>query len=242
MCPSWKAISIHSKGTYAELVKVKYTRLIRPPKELSSVELAAMILTYTATWRALVTLGNLNSNMTVLVWGASGGAGSFAVKIAKSFNAKVIATFGSEFKKSVLSKLNPDFMVNHNSDNIVKEILDFTNGKGVDLTFEIFSGQNLNKSIQLTKPGGKIIVLGVLQGAKSEIDVMQFYRRDIRIIGTHHSNNWEIKQALEYAAKNNLKPLIMEVADIRNASYYHKLMEENRLYGKVVFDNSKLYE
>lgn len=242
MCPEWKGISLHSKGTYAELTKVKYTRLIRPPKNLSSIDLAAMILTYTAAWRALVTLGELSSDSTVLVWGASGGVGSFAVKIAKSFGAKVIASYGSDFKKDVITKLNPDLIVNHNSENAAKEILDFTDGKGVDIVLEVFSGPNLNRSIQVAKPGGKVIVLGVLQGTKSEIDIMQFYRRDIRIIGTHHANNWEIKKALEYAAKNNLKPMIMDIVDLKSAAYYHKLMEEGKVYGKVVFDNRKLNE
>jgi len=242
MCLNWKGVSLHSKGSYAEYIKVYEKMLIRPPKRLSTVDLAAMILTYSTVWRALVTLGNLRSDMTVMVWGASGGVGSFAVKLAKSFNAKVIASVGSDFKREIIKKLGPDLIVDTYSDKAVNEIIDFTEGRGVDIVLEIFSGANLNCSIQILKPGGKIIVFGVLQGIKSEIDVMYFYRRDLRILGTHHANNWEILKALEYADKNNIKPLVYDVADIKNASYFHKLMEENKIYGKVIFDNTKLHE
>jgi NADPH2:quinone reductase len=97
----------------------------------------------------LRTIGQLKEGETVLVHAAAGGVGQAAVRIAKHFGAKVIATASTAEKLAIAEKLGADVCVNYTSEDFVKACRDATGGQGVDLILEMVGGETFEKNLSL---------------------------------------------------------------------------------------------
>ena len=115
-------------------------------------------------WRALVDDGKLKAGETVLVQG-TGGVSIFALQLAKSMGAKVIATSSSEAKLEKLKALGADELINYKeTPQWGKEVLAKTNNEGVDHVIEVGGGGTFAESVRAAKLGGHIALIGVLSG------------------------------------------------------------------------------
>ena len=230
LCPRHKVLGVSVWGSYGELVKLPARALIKPPKGFGVEELAAMPLAYGTTWRALRTLGRVGPGSTVFIWAATGGVGTFAVQLAKALGAYVIAQTRSEEKGRRLKSLGADAVVyGHDVATQVASIAE----EGVDLVLDT-TGAYLQTSISMTKPGGVVIVMGYLVNPEAKFDVRTLYRRGRAILGAQTSNRWELAEALEFAARRGIRPVVQEVMPIEEAAKAHSLVESGKVFGKLV--------
>ena len=146
---------IHFPGdgkVYAEYDSAPSDEVALIPAGVSFESAAAASMAALAAYQALVTHGNIKKANKVLIHGASGGVGHFAVQIAKSFGAYVIGTTSTENKDFVKS-IGADEVIDYKKERFEEVI------KDADLVIDAINAQNLLRSLEAVRPGGTIVSL-----------------------------------------------------------------------------------
>lgn len=162
-------VGVSRPGTLAEYVCVPGESLAPLPSGWTQQEGAAGPLVHLTAWQALVDRGGLQAGQTVLINGASGGVGSAAIVQAHALGAKVVALSGSREKWPRLRELGADIVVDSHAEDCEKQVKEALGGGRVDLVIENLGGRYLQQSINLVGVNGRICVIGLLAGFKSEV-------------------------------------------------------------------------
>ncbi|GAA1678471.1 type I polyketide synthase [Streptomyces yatensis] len=123
--------------------------------EAASVPVALCTVHYSLLYTARMRAGE-----TVLVHGAAGGVGLAALHSARAHGATVIATAGSEPKRDLLRALGVEHVLDSRSLDFTVQVMDVTDGRGVDIVLNSLSGQALARGLEVLRPGGRFIELG----------------------------------------------------------------------------------
>ncbi|MDM0078147.1 NADP-dependent oxidoreductase [Variovorax sp. J2P1-59] len=137
-------------GAYANFVAVNAANLALTPEGLDDVAAAALPVASLAAWQSLRAAGELTPGQKVLIHGAAGGVGGFAVQFAKAEGATVWATASATSRDHVL-KLGADVVIDRNAQRF--ESL----AEGIDLVLDLVGGDVLDRSWQVLAPGGAIV-------------------------------------------------------------------------------------
>ncbi|WP_438950891.1 NADP-dependent oxidoreductase [Porticoccus sp.] len=137
-------------GAFAEYIAVKEDSLALKPKTLSVTEAASIPLVGLTAWQVLVEKANLRQGQKVLIHAGSGGVGTFAIQLAKHLGATV-ATTTSTANVDWVKGLGADTVVDYTRDDFEKILSDY------DLVLSSLDTRTLEKSVQVLKPGGKLI-------------------------------------------------------------------------------------
>ena len=150
--PTYAFISIARGGGYAEYALAKENEAALKPATLSFAEAAGVPSVALTAWQALVDKANVQAGQTVLIQGASGGVGMFAIPIAKLRGAKVFAT-ASTANQDFLKQLGADVPIDYKTQKF-EEI-----AKDVDVVVDGVGGETLKRSYPVVKKGGMLVAL-----------------------------------------------------------------------------------
>jgi NADPH:quinone reductase-like Zn-dependent oxidoreductase len=137
-------------GTYAQYVAVRGFELAPVPSKISMQEAAGIPLASQTAWMGIFEKGNLQKGQRILIHGASGGVGIFAVQFAKLANAYVMATTSAKNVELVKS-LGADEVIDYNSEDFSKKV------SGIDLVFDTIGGDTQSRSWQVIRKGGILV-------------------------------------------------------------------------------------
>ncbi|MCL5008611.1 MAG: zinc-binding dehydrogenase [Candidatus Marsarchaeota archaeon] len=237
LCMQWKCIGLHVNGTYGELISVPERILSPAPKTYSEDELAALPLDLSVAWRALHTLSNAQTGETVLVRGASGNVGIFAIKLARAMGLNVIAATRSAEKESMLKAAGADSVISAaDAISIKNAVMSATQDRGADIIIETM-GRPLDESVNLAAYSGRIVAFGTIAGAESSINVRRLYLRNISILGMHNASKHEFDDALEFAIKKGIRPAIAKKLPITDAAEAQRCLESSAYFGKIILQH-----
>jgi NADPH:quinone reductase len=151
----WNAQRGRASGTCAEYVALPQAQAVSLPEGTGFIEGACLGVPATTAHFAVLADGPLVGR-TVLVQGGAGAVGDYAVQWAKRSGAHVIATVGSDAKAALARASGADAAVNRRTEDVVRRVLDLTDGQGVDRIVEVDLGANLEQDTALIKPNGVI--------------------------------------------------------------------------------------
>jgi NADPH:quinone reductase-like Zn-dependent oxidoreductase len=154
--------TLASEGGYAEYVVAKESEAALKPKAVTYAQAAAVPAAGSTAWLALVDTAKLSAGQTVLIHGASGGVGHFAIQIAKARGAKVIAT-ASSANQEFLKQMGADVVIDYTRTKF-EEV-----AKDMDVVLDTVGRDTLKRSYGVVKKGG-IIVSIVDEPAQAELD------------------------------------------------------------------------
>ena len=238
--PKYELLSFigdNQDGYATEYISIPETAITKIPNNLTLKEAATLPCAGLTAWRALVDEGNLRSGETVLVQG-TGGVSVFALQLAKSFGATVIATSSSDDKLEKLKQLGADHLINYKTHpEWGKEVLKLTDNVGVDHVVEVGGAGTFSESIRCTKLAGHIALIGVLSGPSvSEIILPRIFLKQIRLSGIAMANQDSQIAMIEYLEENEIKPVISDSFDLENlaAAFQHQI--DNKHFGKISID------
>jgi NADPH:quinone reductase-like Zn-dependent oxidoreductase len=137
-------------GGYAEYAVVTPEEAARKPRSLDYVHAAAVPVAAITAWQALFDVGGLSSGQKVLIHGAAGGVGGFAVQIAKAKGAYVIGTAGPD-NLGYVQGLGADEVVNYRVTRFEEAV------QGVDMVLDTIGGDTRERSWQVLRPGGILV-------------------------------------------------------------------------------------
>ena len=130
------------------------------PDGLPDREAATLGIAYLTAWYALREVGRLAPGERVLIHSATGGVGLAAVSIAKMIGARIYTTAGSTAKRELLSGLGVEYVGDSRTVEFADEILDATDGYGVDVILNSLSGEAIRRGVEILAPGGRFVELG----------------------------------------------------------------------------------
>lgn len=137
-------------GTFAEFIAINEDAVALKPETLSMEEAASIPLVGLTAWQALIERGQLKRGQKVLIHAGSGGVGTFAVQLAKHLGATV-ATTASAANAGLMKQLGADIIIDYRKDDFAAVL------KDCDVVLDTQGGNTLEKSLQVLKPGGKLI-------------------------------------------------------------------------------------
>ena len=236
LCRHYRLLGENTQGGYGEYAVVPYQNIAPYPGELSFPEAAASLLTFMTAWQMLVTKARIEPGQLILVHGAGSGVGVAAIQIAQLFRCTVIATAGTDEKLTKAKALGAAHTINYKSQDFVKEVRALTNKAGVDVVFEHVGGETFQKSIKVTRNGGRIVTCGATSGFTPEIDLRHIFFRQVEILGSTMSSKGDLLRCLEHISRGELKPIIHQVLPLEQAAKAHGILERREAFGKVVLE------
>ena len=254
-----KVMGISPNGSYSSQVCINSDAVIKLPNSFQLDEAAAFPVVYITAYMMMFDLGNLQDGDTFLIHGAGGGVGTAAIQLAKTKNVKIIGT-SSSWKHEKLRKMGVDKCIDYNTDDTEKEIMNFTNGKGVDLIIDPIGAKNWKLSYKVLAKMGKLIIYGdqnLVKGDKlrplvamKEMYSMPKYRpmdlmaHNKTVMGYHlgrfRGHEWKVQRSInnlvKLVNKYDLHPVIDSKFLYTKAPQAHRHIQSRKNFGKVLLD------
>ncbi|MDQ0153938.1 quinone oxidoreductase family protein [Robertmurraya andreesenii] len=241
--PGTRVVTLIESGGYAEFALADERSVIPLSDHLSFDMAVALPLQGLSAYHILKTMGRLESGETVLVHAAAGGVGSLAVQLAKIFGAgKVIATASSEEKLQLAGELGADVLVDYTKEGWEEEVLQATDGRGVNVALEMAGGEIFNKTLKCLATNGRLVIYGVASGQQSRFYPSSLMARNQSVIGFFLPQIMRKRELLQssleelftYLADGRLKLTIGDVFELGEAAQVHELMQSRKTKGKLI--------
>jgi NADPH:quinone reductase-like Zn-dependent oxidoreductase len=236
LCLTPGFISFSTSGGYAEKLTCPVKHLIRVPDELSNEAAAALQIAFATAWHMLFTRGKLQAGETVLINSVGSGVGSAAVQLAALAGAYVIGNASSDDKLARASEFGMHLGIDHQSQDVVEEVMKATDGQGVDLVYEHVGGELFQKGLDSLAKDGRMVICGGHSGEVVPFDIIPFFRAQKSIIGSFVYNRWEVEKVLELAVRGLITPLVYKTFPLTEAREAMSTMERREHFGKIVLN------
>lgn len=231
-------------GGYAEYCVAPLAQTLPVPHGLTDIEAASLPETFFTVWSNVFDRGRLQSGEVFLVQGGTSGIGVTAIQLAKAMGARVIATAGSDEKCAACRALGADEAINYKTHDFQTEVMRLTEGKGVDVILDMVAGSYVAKEVECLREDGRLVIIAVQGGVKSEINAGLVLRKRLTITGsTLRPRPIAFKAAIAKAClakvwplleSGVIKPVIYQTFNAHEAAKAHVLMETNQHVGKIV--------
>ncbi len=218
---------VSRNGSYAEYIAVRAAELSFKPASLSFTETAGVALAGLTAFQGVLQHGELQPGQKILIQGASGGVGSFAVQFAKWKGAYVIGTASKE-NAAFLKDLGADEVIDYHHEGFEKNL------KDVDVVFDTRGGEDQKKIVGSLKPGG-ILVCTVGISDQKVLDEKGIKGKSFMA----QSIPEDLKQIASLIDEGKVKPIISKVLPLDQAAEAHKMSEEGHTKGKIVLEVRK---
>jgi NADPH:quinone reductase-like Zn-dependent oxidoreductase len=217
-----QVFGMSTSGAYAEYSTAPAALVARKPTDLSFVEAAAIPVPGMTAWQALLDKGGLESGQTVLVAGAAGGVGHFAVQFAKLAGARVIGT-GSDRNREFVSGLGADDYVDYTRQEVAEAVSD------VDLAFDTVGGETTGSLVGAIRDGGRLVTIA---GAPPEEAAgARGIRAELLVMSPGADQMAQIAQLI---SDRDVRVEIAEVIPFSEVARAHALSEAGHVRGKLV--------
>ena len=231
-------------GGYAEFCVAPAGQCLPLPKGLNMVQAASLPETFFTVWQNVFHIAKLQAGQTLLVQGGSSGIGVTAIQLAKAFGAQVIVTAGSDDKCAACVALGADHGINYKTQDFVAEVKRLTGGRGADVVLDMVGGDYIGRELECMAEDGRLALIAVQGGTKSQIDAGLVLRKRISLTGSTlrpRSVAYKTLLAQDLRAEvwsllesGRVKPVIHQVFPAAKAAEAHALMESSTHVGKIV--------
>jgi len=239
-------------GGLADIALVKSNQLMPKPAHLTWEEAASPGLVNSTAYRQLVSRNGaaMKQGDTVLIWGASGGLGSYATQMALNGGATPVCVVSSPDKADLVRSMGAELVIDRRAEDyrfwkdestqdpkewqrLGKRIRELTGGDDADIVFEHPGRETFGASVYVARKGGTIVTCASTSGYMHEYDNRYLWMNLKRIIGSHFANYREAYEANRLVQKGLVQPTVSKVfsmADVGQAAFE---VHSNQHQGKV---------
>lgn len=197
----------HHPGVLAEFATLHQDWAVHAPDGLDDAAASTLPMAGLTAWTALVERGSLRPGSTVLVHG-TGGVALFGLQIAAAHGAKVIVVSGDEAKLARAKGLGAAHCVNRSSGDWVEEVLAVTGDRGADHILETVGGAHLARSIEAAAVGGRISLIGVLDGFELAGGIAPFARKKLTLDGIQVGHRRALEDLVRAVVTTGITPVV----------------------------------
>ncbi|HLR85805.1 MAG TPA: crotonyl-CoA carboxylase/reductase [Nocardioidaceae bacterium] len=239
-------------GGLAELAVVKANQLMPKPDHLSWEEAASPGLVNSTAYRQLVSRNgaDMKQGDTVLIWGASGGLGSYATQMALNGGATPVCVVSSPHKADIVRNMGAELIIDrseegyafwkneHDQDpkewrRLGAKIRELTGGDDPDIVFEHPGRETFGASVFVARKGGTIVTCASTSGYMHQYDNRYLWMNLKRIVSSHFANYREAWEANRLIDKGLIHPTVSKVYPIEETGQAALDVHRNAHQGKV---------
>jgi NADPH2:quinone reductase len=231
-------------GGYAEYCVAPAGQCLPVPRGLDFVQAASLPETFFTVWQNVFHIAALQPGETLMVQGGSSGIGVAAIQLAKALGSRVVVTAGSDEKCRACIELGADHAINYRTQDFVAETLQATGGRGADVVLDMVGGEYLGRELKCLAEDGRLALIAVQGGIRSEVDAGLLLRKRLAITGsTLRPRSVAYKAALAQSLRTRVwplvesgrvRPVIHAVFPAAQAAQAHALMESSTHVGKIM--------
>lgn len=236
------AYGVADYGLYGEISLAPAGSLVKIPDEVSWEEAAAIWVSFATAWTGLIDVGALSAGHVVLVPAASSSVGAAAIQIARRVGAVPIALTRTSSKAKALLELGAAAVVATQEQDLVAEVMRFTDGRGADLVFDPVGGPSFALLATATAIGGKLVIYGALSSEPTPLPILPVIGRQLSVHGCVMTSTTSDDGKLdtfkrfvgEGIASGTFKPTIAKVFPFNEIVEAHRYLVGGEQVGKIV--------
>jgi NADPH:quinone reductase-like Zn-dependent oxidoreductase len=241
----------------SELIAVKATQMFEKPEKLTFEQAAAIPVNYLTAYALLVVMGSLHEGESILIHNAGGGVGLAALDIAKKIGAVTYGT-ASPGKHKFLTDRGLDHPIDYRKQDWQPQLMQLTNGRGVDLIIDPIGGSHFKKSYNALRHTGRLGMFGVSSGSanglsgklkmlKAAIQMPRFhplglFNKNRGVFGLNLGHIWHeqekvalwMRDILRGVDEEWIRPHVDQAFSFDEVGKAHRRLEERKNIGKVV--------
>ena len=247
LATGWKrgdrAMALLAGGGYAEEAVVHAGSAMHVPQALSDVEAGALPEVFLTAFLNIFMIGAPSPGGAVLVHGGGSGVGTAAILLCKEAGHRVIVTAGSEEKCARCRDLGADLAIDYRNGDFAAAVREATGGRGVDVVLDSIGARYLGPNLTSLATGGALVLIGLMGGARGEIDLAALLLKRARVVGsTLRTRPIEEKENIVRAfvsrfgsalQDGRLRPVIDRVLPLAEAAEAHRVVQSSAHFGKV---------
>ena len=244
-------------GGQSEMIAVKATQMFEKPEKLTFEQAAAIPVNYLTAYALLVVMGSLHDGESILIHNAGGGVGLAALDIAKKIGAVTYGT-ASPGKHKFLTERGLDHPIDYRKQDWQPQLMQLTNGRGVDLIIDPIGGVHWKKSYSALRSTGRLGMFGVstasangisgkLKMLKAVIQMPRFHplgllNKNRGVFGLNLGHMWHEPEKVAVWMRDILRgvneewsrPHVDQAFSFDDVGKAHRRLEERKNIGKVV--------
>jgi putative PIG3 family NAD(P)H quinone oxidoreductase len=242
--PGERAMALLAGGGYAEEVVVDAGSAMPVPERLSLEEAAAVPEVFLTVFLTVFQLAALPQGGTALVHGGGSGIGTAAIQLVKAAGGRVVVTAGSDAKCARCRELGADVAVNYREGDFAPACRELTGGHGVDVVLDHIGAPYLARNLAALATDGVLVLIGLMGGAKAEIDLAQLLVRRLCVVGSTLRARPPDEKARIVAgslarfgdalAQGAIRPVVDRVLPLERVGEAHRAMKASEHFGKIV--------
>ena len=242
--PGQRVCALVNGGGYAEYCLAVAGCCLPVPHGLSLTEAAAMPETLFTVWHNVFQRGHLRDGEVLLVHGGTSGIGTMAIKLARLFDATVIATCGDAAKCAAALEVGATHAINYREADFGAEVLRLTGGRGADVILDVVGGPYTQRNLDCLAVEGRLVTIATLGGPKADIHLGKLMvKRQVLTGSTLRPRTDAFKAALAQELAREVWPLVAEgilrpqmdrTYPLAEAAAAHRRMEAGEHVGKIV--------
>jgi tumor protein p53-inducible protein 3 len=239
-----RAMALLPGGGYAEQAVVHHGSAMHVPAALSDEEAGALPEVFLTAFLNLFMLGEITAGRSALIHGGGSGVGTAAIVLLREAGVRSIVTAGSAEKCERCLRLGADLAINYNDGPFAAKVKTATSGRGVDVVLDCVGGAYLAPNLEALVQGGRLVLIGLMKGARAELDLAAVMRRHLRIIGsTLRTRSVEEKARIVTAfigrfgaalGSGAVRPTVDCVLPLAQVAEAHRRMQASAHFGKIV--------
>lgn len=241
--PGDRVMALLAGGGYAEEVVVDAGSAMPVPEAFSLTEAAVFPEVYLTVFSNVFQIADLQTGDTLLVHGGGSGIGTASIQLAVEAGARVLVTAGSREKCERCRALGAAEAIDYREQDFAEEVARATDGAGVEVILDSIGAGYLESNLASLATGGRLVLIGLMQGAKAEINLGALLSRRLQVIGS----TLRAKSAAQKAAivsglgerfgaaieAGRLRPVVHEVFGLDAVAEAHELMQASGHFGKL---------
>jgi alcohol dehydrogenase len=226
-------MGFHVDGFARDLVNLPARLVIPVPAGVSLRDAACAPIAFSTVQHMLFDNAKLAPGETILVHAGGSGIGSAAIKMAKAIDCTVIATVGDDAKAEKAKAIGADHVINYRTERFEGVVRKLTGKKGVDVVFEHVGAETFNGSLLSLKRGGRLVTCGSTSGPTANINLMQLFQQQYRIIGSFGASIGNIRDGLAKMAAG-MTPVIDSEFALADFERGLARLESRQVFGKII--------
>ena len=245
LAPGVRVMGLVGGGAFAEFLKVPEAETIPVPSWLSPREAAALPEAFLTAYDALVLQANVQVGEGVLIHAVASGVGVAAAQLARALGARVIGTSRTPEKLEKLHRFGLEHSVTCGSPPaFAQDVQRLTQGRGVDVALDLIGGPYLTQTTECMAERGRIVLLGLLGGARAELPLGLLLSKRLTLRGStlrsrsSHEKSFLAREfqktLLPLFEKGPLQPVIDETLPMTEIHAALSKLGQNRSVGKIV--------
>lgn len=237
-CAQFRVMGYQFDGGYAQRVRTDQRNAMVLPADADQ-RWAGVPVSYVTAWNALVTKAGLTADDTAVIWGATGGLGNAALRIAVGLGAHTIAIVGSEDKAEWLRGHGFTGTTIVRSDRVVKDVRAACPGRGASVVLDHVGASSWMSSLKMLAPRGRLAFCGVTSGHQATTDLRHVFGKQLSIHGSWMGNRNDLADVVAFLRDTpDALPVVDRVFPLSEAAAAQAHIESGKHVAKTLLETS----